>query len=188
MNDHPMRFQRPSKQKLSAGSMADIAFLLLIFFLVTTQIRSEQGLQLRLPPKTAEIIDKPVNERNLFKIQINSADKLLVENEPYPDESKLKDDVKGFLINHGKDPDLSVSPEQAVVSVKTDRGTSYARFISILDKVKGAYYELRAEQAGISTEEYRNLDPSKPEDLILFEKGKKGFPMQISIAEPTRTE
>ena len=180
-----MKFSEKPRQEVSTGSMADIAFLLLIFFLVTTQIQTDHGLQLRLPPDQDEPPEQPIHERNLFKIQVNSNDKVLVENETMEDLGLLKEAVMNFISNHGKDENLSDSPIDAVVSIKTDRDTSYARYIEILDLVQGAYYSLRAEKAGISVKEYRNLDLSEPDQFAIYQKGKEGIPMQISIAEPT---
>ena len=176
------------KQEVNAGSMADIAFLLLIFFLVTTQIATDKGLQMRLPPKPDPNDPPPeikFKERNIFKILVNSQDKILIENEPYTDLSQLKGDVKRFVLNEGVDPDLSESPDKAVVSIKTDRGTSYEIFIEVLDQVQGAYYEMRGEKVGLSAEEFRNLDQSKDDEKELYNRGKEGLPMQISIAEPS---
>jgi biopolymer transport protein ExbD len=176
------------KQEVNAGSMADIAFLLLIFFLVTTQIATDKGLQMRLPPKPDPNDPPPeikFKERNIFKILVNSSDRILVENEPYNDISKLTEDVKRFVLNEGVDPDLSDSPEKAVVSIKTDRGTSYEVFIEVLDKVQGAYYEMRGERVGLSAEKFRNLDRSKEAEKELWNRGREGLPMQISIAEPS---
>lgn len=172
--------------EVNASSMADIAFLLLIFFLVTTTIASDKGLAILLPPKQ----DKPqeevkMNQRNIFKVLVNSQDKLLVEDEPLQDISRLKDMVKEFVSNNGRDPESSESPEKAVVSLKTDRGTSYETYINVLDELQGAYYELRAEKVGISAEEFRNLDQKDPDQKELYERGRDAYPMQISIAEPT---
>ena len=174
------------KQEVNAGSMADIAFLLLIFFLVTTQIATDKGLQMRLPPKPDPNDPPPeikFKERNIFKILVNSQDRILVENEPYGDITQLRDDVKEFVLNEGVNPDLSESPDKAVVSIKTDRGTSYEIFIEVLDQVQGAYYEMRGEKVGLSAEEFRSLDPK--EDKELYDRGREGLPMQISIAEPS---
>lgn len=94
-------------QEVNAGSMADIAFLLLIFFLVTTQIATNKGLTLLLPPKQED--DEPIEikqqERNLFKIQINSADRLLVEEEPLDDVTQIREMVYDFVLNFGKPSD-----------------------------------------------------------------------------------
>lgn len=91
------------KQEVNAGSMADIAFLLLIFFLVTTQIATNKGLTLLLPPKQED--DEPLeikqNQKNVFKIQVNSADRLLVEDEPMDDPSLIREMVYDFVLNFG---------------------------------------------------------------------------------------
>lgn len=90
-------------QEVNAGSMADIAFLLLIFFLVTTQIATNKGLTLLLPPKQEEDIPDPVKqqERNIFKIQVNSLNNLLVEDETLNDVSLIGDMVYNFILNFG---------------------------------------------------------------------------------------
>ncbi|MBO3698508.1 biopolymer transporter ExbD [Roseivirga sp. E12] len=101
------RSKDKGSQEVNAGSMADIAFLLLIFFLVTTQIATNKGLTLLLPPKQEE--DEPIEikqqERNLFKIQINSADRLLVEEEPLDDVTQIRDMVYDFVLNFGNPSD-----------------------------------------------------------------------------------
>ncbi len=167
--------------------MADIAFLLLIFFLVTTTIASDKGLAILLPPKQDENTPPPVdmNQRNIFKVLINSQDRLLVEDEPLTDVSALRNMVKEFVSNNGRDPLSSDSPQDAVVSVKSDRGTSYKIYIDVLDELQGAYYELRAEKVGLTADEYRNLDQKDPRQKELYDRGREGLPMQISIAEPS---
>jgi len=88
--------------------MADIAFLLLIFFLVTTQIATNKGLTLLLPPKQED--DEPIEikqqQRNIFKIQVNSEDKLLVEDEPLNDVSLIREMVYDFVLNFGAPGDV----------------------------------------------------------------------------------
>lgn len=174
--------------EVNTSSMADIAFLLLIFFLVTTTIASDKGLTILLPPPPEDtppdVIDK--NERNIFKVLINSQDKLLVEDAPLTDVSELREMVKTFVSNNGRDPESSDSPTDAVVSLKTDRGTGYEIYINVLDELQGAYYELRAEKVGLTAEQYRALDQKDPGDKELYDRGKEGLPMQISIAEPSK--
>ena len=84
--------------EVNAGSMADIAFLLLIFFLVTTTIETDSGINRKLPP-TDEVVDPPIiKERNIFNVMINKSDLLLVNGKP-SDITLLKDQAKEFLAN-----------------------------------------------------------------------------------------
>ncbi|UII24503.1 biopolymer transporter ExbD [Fulvivirga maritima] len=167
----------------NAGSMADIAFLLLIFFMITTTIASDKGLTIQLPP---DIDDQPVqkmHERNIFKILINSQDQLMIEGERRNDATGLKEELKEFIMNNGQHKDLSDNPKAAVVSIKTNRATSQQMFITILDAAKAAYYEIYAQRAGITAEEYRKLSNTN-EEMMVMRKAADGIPMNISIAEP----
>ena len=205
---------RPQAE-VNSGSMADIAFLLLIFFLVTTTIANDKGIAMLLPPKPDPNEPPPEvtkNDRNIFKILANSQDRLLVEDEPMSDVTELKDMVKEFVVNFGnpdeddievynsfpstmksfvnasgKRPDSSDGPGEAVVSFKADRGTSYELYIKILDQLNGAYNEIYAERAGISVDEWRTLDRKDPVQKDLYLKARKGIPRAISIAEPNKT-
>ncbi len=179
--------KRKSKRlsaKVNSGSMADIAFLLLIFFLVTTTIINHQGLHLKLPPDEKSTV--PINERNLFKVQVNSKNKILIEGEDFKNYEILRSQLKRFILNNGKDPYSSDNPEKAIVSLKVDRGTSYDIFISLLDALQGTYYEIYGERLGISSEEYRRLDLKIPENKVKYLASREGIPMNISIAEPTK--
>lgn len=168
--------------ELPASSMADIAFLLLTFYMMTTVIKSEKGIALLLPPiQITELT--PIHDRNLFTIQVNSQNQFLIENERRSNTAGLRDEIKKFILNAGIDPQQSVSPEKAIVSFKTDRGATYKTFITTLDEIQAAYYELYAQQAGITPERFRKLDLTNPAERALYEKGKKGIPMNISIAE-----
>lgn len=171
------------------ASMADIAFLMLTFFLVTTTISNDRGLSIQLPPPPEQTpVDVKIQEHNMFKIQVNSSDALLVEGNPMSDVSGLKEDIKKFILNRGHDPLSSDSPEKAIVSYKTDRGTTHRRFIQILDIIQGAYYDIYAEQAGVTNQRFREAasDLADTENRQIYEKGRLGIPMQISIAEPTK--
>ena len=208
-------------QEVNAGSMADIAFLLLIFFLVTTQIATNKGLTLLLPPKQED--DKPLEikqqQRNIFKIQVNSLDRLLVEDEPLEDVGQIRDMVYDFVLNFGspgdakkgkakvsdKDTyeslpasmkayiannlgasDSSDGPNEAIVSVKADRGSSYEVFIAILDELNAAYNRIYGERVGLTDEEFRKLNRNDPREKALYQKARSGIPKAISIAEPTK--
>ena len=179
------------------ASMADIAFLLLTFFLVTTTIANDRGLSIQLPPppEAQPPEDVKVQERNMFKIQVNSSDALLVEGEPLSDISGLRENIKKFILNNGTDPASSDNPEKAIVSYKTDRGTTHRRFIEILDIIQGAYYDIYAERAGVTNARWRELssDLSISDNQELYNKGRGRrpdgtieIPMQLSIAEPTK--
>jgi hypothetical protein len=95
---------------------------------------------------------------------------------------------KAFVLNNGKDPASSDNPEKAIVSFKTDRGTSHKRFVELLDVVQAAYYDLYAEQAGVTNAEFRDAasDLSIPKNRAIYEKGRAGIPLNISIADPTK--
>ncbi|MDA0195107.1 MAG: biopolymer transporter ExbD [Bacteroidetes bacterium] len=202
------------KAEVNSGSMADIAFLLLIFFLVTTTIANDKGIAMLLPPKPDPNEPPPEvtkNDRNIFKILANSQDRLLVEDEPLTDVTELKEMVKMFVVNfgspdaddidvynsfpaplksyvnaNGKLPASSDGPGEAIVSFKADRGTSYELYMAILDQINGAYNEIYAERVGITTDEWRTLDRKKPEDSDKYNRGREGIPRGISIAEPTQ--
>lgn len=215
------RSKDKGSQEVNAGSMADIAFLLLIFFLVTTQIATNKGLTLLLPPKQED--DEPIEikqqQRNIFKIQINSADRLLVEDEPLDDVTEIRDMVYDFVLNFGspgdakkgkakvsdKDvynslpasmksyisrnlgsDDSSDGPSSAIVSLKADRGSSYAIFISILDELNAAYNRIYGERVGITDEEFRKLNRNDPRQKEMYDRARAGIPKAISIAEPTK--
>ena len=174
--------------EINSSSMADIAFLLLIFFLVTTTIANDKGLTLRLPPKPddMDIIDVKIPERNIFKVLINSSDRLLVENEPMDDPRLIREMVKTFVLNNGRDPKSSDSPKDAIVSLKANRGTSYDIFIKVYNEIQGAYYDMYADRAGVTNKRWREIssDLSNPDNRRLYDIGRLDFPMQISIAEP----
>lgn len=199
-------------QEVNAGSMADIAFLLLIFFLVTTTIASDKGITNILPPKQDPNVPPPdikKNERNIFKILINSNDQLLVEDDFRDNTEGLDQEIKEFVLNFGnpnqenmdlfnslppslkgqanRDPESSDHPNEAVVSIKTNRGTSYELYLEVLDLVKKAYFEIYAERVGLSADEYRALSSRSAAEKELMERGKENIPMAISIAEPDKT-
>ena len=197
--------------EINSSSMADIAFLLLIFFLVTTTIATDKGLTLTLPPKADPNEPPPdvtKNQRNIFKILVNSSDRILVEDEPLTDVTEIRMMVKEFVLNFGKmDEDAqtlyntlpqslkalslknessSDNPKEAVVSFKADRGTSYDIYIAILDELQGAYYEIYGERIGITADDFRTLDRKKPDELEKYKLARNGIGMNISIAEPTK--
>jgi len=148
--------------EINAGSMADIAFLLLIFFLVTTTMDVDSGIARKLPEKTDVQSDVIVKEKNVLDIVVNRNNQLLVENE-YVKVTDVKRLAMKFIDNGGgigtpvddkpgepcdycggdKDPNSSDHPSKAIISLQSDRGTSYGMYISIQNEIEGAYNELR---------------------------------------------
>lgn len=185
-----------STPEIPNASMADIAFLLLTFFLMTTTVANDKGILTTLPPPPeVQPPDVEIHERNLFKIQVNSFDNVLVEGEPWQGtDREMIDNIKKFVLNYGNDSESSESPADAIVSIKTDRGTTHKKFIQILDNAEAAYNEIYADRAGVSVEEWREIsaDP-QPETKAVYDKGrgltpdgKLEIPKAISIAEPTK--
>lgn len=163
--------------------MADIAFLLLIFFLLVTTIDVDTGIGLQLPPAPEENQEPPpIKERNLLNILVNSQGMVLMDEEPTP-VNQVKQQVKDFITNRGQNPELSESPNKAIVSIKTDRATPYNVYIDMLDEVMGAYAELRnqASQQEFGRNYSQLEENSKQQETI-----QDMFPKKISIAEPNQ--
>jgi len=170
--------------EVSTSSMADVAFLLLTFFLVTTVINNDKGISLLLPPSLTDTPLQPIHDRNLFKIQINGSNQFLVEDQSRASLENLRIELKEFILNNGMNENYSDSPQAAVISIKTDRNTSYQVYLQALDEAQAAYYLIYSERVTLTPERYRNLNLQNSKERILYEKGKKGIPMNISIAEP----
>lgn len=176
--------------------MADIAFLLLSFFLLVTTMDQNEGMPRRLPPipdDEQKIIDTKVNRRNILQVHVNSFDRLLVDGRPMEVEL-LKDEVKIFIDNPTDDVsksekkdttiqglgDMKVS--KAVVSLQTDRGTSYKMYMAVQNEIMKAYNELRNDFA-INQVQFGNKPYSElTEDQQDAVKGV--YPLNISEAEP----
>lgn len=173
-----------SMPEISASSMADIAFLLLIFFLVVTTIESEEGVRFVLPPKKTEDQVVDMHDRNIFKVILNSSNKLLVEDEPMK-LGTLKTEAKLFLTNYKANPEYSDSPQDAVISFRADRGTSYEFYIQVLHELKAAYQEVRAEEIGLPVDKFLALDKNDPAQAKFIARAQEVYPFRLSRAEPT---
>lgn len=178
--------------EVNAGSMADIAFLLLIFFLVATTMDVDTGLARMLPPWQPEIIDKPpeIKERNIFIVLINSQDRLLVENE-WGDVRMLRKQAKEFIANPAEKETLpekemievpyfgNYPVSKQIISLQNDRSTSYEMYMKVQNELVAAYNELREEMA---QQKFGITFDKLPEDQ------KKAiqtiYPQRISEAEP----
>lgn len=165
--------------EINGSSMADIAFLLLIFFLVTTTINVDTGIGMVLPPPvTDDNPPPPIRERNLMKILVNAQGLILMDEEP-----TQIGDVQAKLIEFIKNPnnseELAASPQAAIVSLKTQRQTPYRIYIDMLDEVIGAYATLRNEVALTNYgREYGSLNAEQKKAVDDI------YPKKISIAEP----
>lgn len=176
-----MSRKQRSVPEINAGSMADIAFLLLIFFLVTTNIDSDKGIEMSLPPKLRGDEKPPeLRKRNVWEVLINSQDRLLVE-ENEMDINQLCEKTKEFITNPDNNPNYSEGPGKAVVSLKNDRGTSYGAYIAVQNELKRAYNELRNEA---SMDKYGIPFNELPKGSKQYEAITKLFPQRISEAEP----
>lgn len=170
--------------------MADIAFLLLIFFLVTTTMDVDEGISTKLPPWDPEQIQDPppIKKKNIFTVLVNANDQLLVEDQVMGIE-ELREAAKRFLDNNGdgscsycrgsQDPTSSDNPEKAIVSIQNDRGTSYRMYISVQNELVAAYNELRNDLAERQYgRPFEDLTAEQQEQI------QDAYPQKISEAEP----
>ncbi len=168
--------------EINAASMADIAFLLLIFFLLVTTIDTDKGIIRKLPPMPkGPPPEVEVRDRNVLVVRVNAFDQLMVEGDVIP-VTELKQRTKEFILNPYGSPELAESPQKAVVSLKSDRGTSYGMYISVQNELTAAYNEIR--------DEYAIQQYGKPYDALpkhLQKEIRKQYPMKISEAEPEET-
>lgn len=193
---------RRETPEINAGSMADISFLLLIFFLVTTTMDVDTGLQRRLP----QIQDEPQEEqqklykRNIFQIVINGYDQMLIDDN-IAEIDEIRDKVIDFIDNNGDGtctwcrgnrlPTSSDNPNKAVVSLTNDRSTSYGLYVAVQNEVVAAYNTLRdrysRERFGKSWKELEREEIENPNDEQILERTKEvknAYPLNISEAEP----
>ena len=132
---------RRASDPVNAGSMADIAFLLLIFFLVTATIAEDQGIYVKLPVWEDDPPTGLISGRNVLSVYLNSANELLVEGEVTTID-QLRGITMDFIANPAKDPRKPTRPKNAIVSIFNDRGASYNTYLMVYNEIKAAYDEL----------------------------------------------
>lgn len=182
-----------SVQEINAGSMADIAFLLLIFFLVTTSMSVDSGIQRILPPIAPEDqkdqgVD--VNKRNLMLVFVSAQDAIMVGGQRM-DITMIKDKVKEFILNPYNEPNLPTKKDaeiellgvypvsEGVVSLQNDRGTSYNTYIKVQNELTRAFNEVRNEVSNQKFgKDFSELDDAQRTAIT------KAVPLKISEAEP----
>lgn len=169
------------KAEIPGSSLADIAFLLLVFFLVTTAFNTDTGIGLVLPPPPQEENPPPkINDRNMLSILVNAEGLVLIEDQLTP-MNQVKGKVKAFITNRGQNPKMSESPKEAVISIKTARQTTYDVYVDMLDEVIGAYKEVRN---AVSQRKFGKPFGALPDNSEAQEKIEDLIPKAISIAEP----
>lgn len=200
--------RRGAPPEVNAGSMADIAFLLLIFFLVTTTIDTDAGLDRMLPPIEPPDTDVVIRQKNIFQVNINRDGQLMADEE-LTNIRDLRAKTIAFLDNGGapsgspdycdyckgeRDAASSDSPSKAIVSLRNDRETKYATYITVQNELVGAYNDLRNREAqrlygrDFTDMEAEYLNPETPENIRedLKDKVKRIqdlFPLKLSEAE-----
>jgi biopolymer transport protein ExbD len=195
--------RRGGPPEVNAGSMADIAFLLLIFFLVTTTIETDAGLDRMLPPMEPPDENVVIKQKNIFTVNINKSGQLLVEEE-LTNLKDLRKKAVAFLDNGGdgtcnycrgrKDEASSDNPTKAIISLKNDRETKYGTYITVQNELVGAYNELRNREAqrlfgrDFTDMEAEYLNPETPASIRDDLKDKVQrvqdlFPQKLSEAE-----
>lgn len=180
--------------EINSSSMADIAFLLLIFFLVTTSMSTSTGLARRLPPPLPpDLVTPPqdINKRNLFVVKVNSQNELLVQGE-LMNIKDLRKKAKEFIVNATNDPNMPVKSKvniplvgeieitkDHVISLQNDVDTQYQAYINVQNELVAAYNELRNE---FSKQRFGKLYDDLDEDQQ--EAVQAVYPQKISEAEP----
>ena len=182
-----------STPALNTTSSADIAFLLLIFFLVSTTMDVDKGIQRRLPPMPDENQkqqDIKVNRRNIVVVRINSQDRILAGGTPM-DVTQVKDKIKEFIINPTNSESLpekemkeiegfgQYAVSKGVVSLQNDRGTSYSAYLRVQNEIVKAFNEIRDDFAMVNYgSKYADLDEDRQRIV------RDAVPQSISEAEP----
>ena len=170
-----MASNRRGLPEVNAGSMADIAFLLLIFFLVTTTMDTPFGISTKLPPMPEENVEPPeINQRNILIVLVNTKkDEVLINNMTKINITELKNRIKKFVT---KDAD---NPKKAIVSLQCLDGTQYGMYIKVQDEIAKAYTEIRNEASlMLFSKQYLDLEESE-RDII-----QDDYPKLLSEAEP----
>ncbi|WP_457619174.1 ExbD/TolR family protein [Lutibacter sp.] len=197
---------------MNAGSMADIAFLLLIFFLVTTTMDVDSGISRKLPEKSEDTPEVVIKEKNVLDIVVNRNNQILIEGDQQVQVTDIKRIAMDFIDNGGglsapkdgkpgepcdycngaKDPTSSDHPSKAIISLQSDRGTTYGMYIAIQNEIEAAYNELRNRRSlKLYKRSYKDLlrdykDNSSASLKEKIDRLKEEYPQIISEPEPIK--
>lgn len=186
--------RRYNRNEISMGSMADIAFLLLIFFLVATTLETDKGILRKLPPMVDQP-ETPIKERNILVVLVNRGNKLMVEGEEI-NLRELKPKAKEFILNNNRETflpevyDVDIDyfglvpiTKKHVISLQSDRGTSYEMYIAVQNELAAAYNELQDEisknKFGVKYDELKGKENKTKREAI-----EKIYSNKVSEAEP----
>ena len=191
-----MAKKKRSVPGINSSSTADIAFMLLIFFLITTSMDTDRGLARRLPPPPENEKQKDdiiVKERNVLQIRLNKDDQLMIGGE-WSDIKQLREKAKEFIANPKDDPNMPekhaktlpffgnvMITEKHVISVQNDVGTSYDAYFQVQNELVAAYNELRDELAKAQFGKPLAECTEEQKDAI-----SDYYPQKISEAEPKK--
>ncbi|MEX1381871.1 ExbD/TolR family protein [Lutibacter sp.] len=204
---------RRENSEINAGSMADIAFLLLIFFLVTTTMDVDSGISRKLPEKSEETPEVLIKQKNVLDITVNRNNQILIEGTDFVQVTDIRRIAMDFIDNGGgvsnpkpdgtpgvpcdycqgaKDPASSDHPSKAIISLQSDRGTTYGMYVSIQNEIEAAYNELRNRLAlekykrsySDLLKDYNDNGGDKLKEKIDFLKDS--YPQIISEPEPIK--
>lgn len=163
---------------IPTSSMADIAFLLLLFFLVATVIDVDTGIGITLPELVEDVDIQPVSKERMAAVLINENSDVLLDGAVIP-VHMIKNNIKPRIISKIELP----SNKKLIVSLKTDRKTVYNTYIQALDQIKLAYFEVRDEYSNMNFgRKYNDLDVESQEIV------KDKIPIIISLAEPEKVK
>ena len=193
-----MARKKKSVPQVNSSSTADIAFILLIFFLITTSMDTDRGLARRRPnppdPNQKKNDDIIVKERNVLQVRLNKDNQLMVGSD-WLDVRQLKEKAKEFIANPNDDANLPekhsknipllggecMITENHVISLQNDVGTSYQAYIDVQNELVAAYNELRDELAQSKFgKSYKDCNDDQKEAIRTY------YPQKISEAEPKK--
>jgi biopolymer transport protein ExbD len=175
--------------KINMSSMADVAFLVIIFFWVATSIPTQKGIPMTLPKGCVWVNEVYCGPKNIMRILLNSQNQVLIDGEEMP-----LLEVKERVIKYAIDTEELEGRKSryAFISLRGDRGTNFTSYLLVLDQIKAAYASVRAKELGWSEEKMlhflENKENATQEEIKKYNNVVFLYPEVISEAEPTEVE